>query len=111
MAGVDGCRHSNHVSREEALAVYTTAYFAHEVLAFPVPGGKFWTPALGKDSMRSISESWAPDTPSSSSSAFWGYDDGDGTSTYQPRGCGNAGARSTAFEMQLEFMHFDEDSD
>lgn len=111
MAGVDGCRHSNHISREEALEVYTMAYFAHEVHAFPALEGKFWMPALGMDSMCSIPESWLPKTPSSSSSAFWGYNDRDSTSSYESQRCGNTVAQSMALKIQLEFLSFNEDSD
>lgn len=62
--------------------------------------------------MRSVSQGPAPETLSSSSSAFWGHcDDDGGTETIDNRKQGNAAARSTALEMQLAFLGFDEDSD
>lgn len=118
LAGVNGHCHSTHKSRAEALEVYTTAYFEHRVLAYPLPGSKYWTPALGRDCMRSVSMGPAPETLSSSSSAFWGHFDDDGSAESldsQKQKPGNAGARSTAFEMQMELMGFkeagEEDSD
>lgn len=67
---------SRHPSRAHALDAYTKAYHGLEVFAYPIPGTKFWTPALGAGCMRSISMDGSASSISSSSSAFWGHWDG-----------------------------------
>lgn len=105
VAGVDKPRYSMHKNRIDALDVYTRAYFRNKVHAYPLPGSKFWTPPLGLDRMRSISQVSASDASSSSSSAFWGHYVG--AEHLDPHREGNTGARSTALEMQLALMGFD----
>lgn len=97
-------------SRDAALEAYTKAYHTDEVRAYPLPGSKYWTPALGPGSMRSISSSTAPGISSGSttSSAFWGHTEENWGVTYNSQGePTKMGPRSTALERQLAVLGFD----
>lgn len=106
IGGVDKPQYFMFRNRVEALEAYTSAYFANKVHAYPLPGSQFWTPPLGNDSMRSISQAAASEAPSSSSSVFWGhYDGAEHIHGYRQ---GNAAARGTALEMRLALLGFNE---